>query len=57
MLKEYPELGHCSTVNHLHKLINLHVLIALETFEWHMALHGKLFEHIRSLLMTLITSE
>ena len=57
MLEEYPEFGHCCTIDDLHQLRNIHILITLEAFVRHMTLMGKFFEYILGMLMTLIASK
>jgi hypothetical protein len=46
MLEKDPELSHCSTIDHLHQLGHLHMLVALKRFEWHVALMREFFKHI-----------
>jgi hypothetical protein len=46
VLKEHPEFGHRCAVNDLHQLRNIHILVTLEAFVWHMALLSKFFEDI-----------
>ena len=57
VLEEHPELCHGSSVDNLHQLRNLHVLIALKRFERHMALVRKLLKHIRRVLVVLVASK
>lgn len=46
VLEEYPELGHGCSIDDLHQLRNIHVLIALKAFVWHMTLMCEFFEYI-----------
>ena len=46
MLQENPKSGHGSSIDHLHKLSYLHVLVALKTLIGHMTLVRKLFENV-----------
>jgi hypothetical protein len=56
VLEEDPEPSHRSTVDDLHQLRNVHVLIALETLVSHVALMSEFFEDVRSMLMALVAS-
>ena len=38
VLEEYPKLGHGCSIDDLHQLRNIHVLVALKAFIRHMAL-------------------
>ena len=57
VLEKHPELCHGSSVNNLHQLRHLHVLIALKGFERHVALVRKLLENIGGVLVVLVASE
>jgi hypothetical protein len=46
VLEEYPELGHGCSIDDLHQLRNIHVLIALKAFIRHMTLMSEFFEYI-----------
>jgi hypothetical protein len=54
MLKEHPELSHSSTINDLHKLINLHIVAALERLISHVALVCEFLKDISSMSMTFV---
>ena len=56
MFEEHPEPSHCSTVNDLHQLSDVHILITLETLVSHVALMGEFFENVCSMLMALVAS-
>jgi len=56
VLEEYPEPGHCSAVDDLHQLGNVHVLVALETLVSHVALVSEFLENVCSMLMALVAS-
>ena len=57
VLEEDPELGHRCSVDDLHELGHLHVLIALEALVGHVALVGELLEDIRGVLVGLVAPE
>lgn len=57
VLEEDPEFGHCRTVDHLHQLRNVHVLVALEALVRHVALVGEFFKHVGGVLMALVAPE
>lgn len=46
MLKEHPELSHGSSIDHLHQLRHLHVLIALKRLERHVTLMCELLKDV-----------
>lgn len=56
VLEEHPEPGHSSTVDDLHQLGNVHVLVALETLVSHVALVSEFLENVCSMLMALVAS-
>ena len=57
VLKEHPESSHCRSIDDLHQLRYIHVLVALEALISHMALVSELFEDISCVLMALVASE
>ena len=57
MLEEDPELCHGGSVDDLHELSDVHVLVALEALERHVALVSELLEHVSCMLVTLVAPE
>jgi hypothetical protein len=52
-----PELGHSGTVNNLHELRDIHILVAKEGLMGHVAVVRKLLEDVSCMLMGLVAPE